>query len=89
MQDYLMIPDYIVVLKASYETCLERIAKKHSGKEFDKDSKELFEKKSEFYSILRKAGYPMLFLETDDYNADEVYAQFQKLDIFDKLITKS
>ena len=88
MQDYLMIPDYIVVLNASYKTCLERIAKKHSGKEFDKDSEEIFDKKKEFYGILKNAGYPMQFIETDDLDPNEVYYRFQKLDLFDRLMTR-
>ena len=47
MKAHLIIPDTIIVLLASFETCQQRIINKNSGKEFDKDTKDIFYKKQD------------------------------------------
>ena len=79
IRQHVFIPDYIVVLDASYETCKRHIATKHEGAEFDKDSRIQFDKKSHFYRILQDAGYPMAFINVDDLTADEVYTKFETI----------
>lgn len=59
LQDKIRIPDRVIMLRASFETCLSRIMTKGECKEFDKDSKRDFELKSRFYDLLAQSGYPI------------------------------
>ena len=72
LQDKIRIPDRVIVLRASFETCLERIMTKGEGKEFDNDTRRDFELKSAFYDLLAQSGYPVDFIETDGKSAEEV-----------------
>ncbi len=72
VKDKVRFPDKIIVLRASFESCLERIGKKLSGQEFDKDTEEIFYKKYRFYDILKESGYPVVFVDTDGKSAGEV-----------------
>lgn len=76
LKDKIFIPNHIVVLQTSYKTCIERINKKNEGGEFDKDDELIFERKSEFYNLLKNAGYNIDFIQTDEMTTDEVYNQF-------------
>ena len=77
---HLIIPDKIIVLLASFETCQQRIINKNSGKEFDKDTKEIFEKKQEFYRILEDSGYDIHFIDTETKKPQDVYNEFKQLE---------
>lgn len=79
LQGKIRIPDRVIMLRASFETCLERIMTKGEGKEFDKDSRRDFELKSAFYDILAQSGYPVDFVDTDGKSAEEVLEMFLKL----------
>lgn len=72
LQDKIRIPDRVIMLRASFETCLERIMTKGEGKEFDNDTRRDFELKSKFYDLLAQSGYPVDFIETDGKSAEEV-----------------
>lgn len=72
LQDKIRIPDRVIMLRASFETCFSRIMTKGEGKEFDKDSKRDFELKSRFYDLLAQSGYPVDFVDTDGKSAEEV-----------------
>ena len=79
IKEHLIIPDVIVVLLASFETCQKRILNKNSGKEFDKDTEEIFYKKQELYKILEASGYNIKFIDTERKTPQEVYEEFNKL----------
>jgi thymidylate kinase len=79
IQDYIHLPDETVVLRASYETCTQRSGKKSAGKEFDKDTLKQFNKKMEFYTILKQQGYQVSFIETDNRDKNEVLSVFSDL----------
>lgn len=72
LQDKIRIPDRVIMLRASFETCLSRIMTKGEGKEFDNDTRRDFELKSRFYDLLALSGYPVNFIETDGKSAEEV-----------------
>jgi hypothetical protein len=40
-------------------------------------------KKRNFYNLLKDAGYPILFIDVNDKNAEEVYSEF--LEILNKV----
>ena len=77
---HLIIPDKIIVLLASFEICQQRIINKNSGKEFDKDTKEIFEKKQDFYRILEDSGYDIRFIDTETKTPKDVYDEFKHLE---------
>ncbi len=72
LQDKIRIPNRVIMLRASFETCLSRIMTKGEGKEFDNDTRMDFELKSSFYDLLAQSGYPVDFIETDGKSAEEV-----------------
>lgn len=79
IKQQVFLPNLIVVLDASYQTAKSRSSQKSVGGEFDKDELYAFTKKREFYDILKSAGYPILFLDVNDNNAEEVYLEFLKI----------
>lgn len=76
IKQYVFIPNHIVVLEASYETCRKRIARKRAGAEFDKDSYNQFAKKTHFYRMLANIGYPITFIDANELSEKEVYRKF-------------
>ena len=68
--DRLPMPDYVLILEASYDACRSRIAKK-PGREsfFDRDSEAYFRKEREFYRQLRVFLPTARIIDTD--NLDE------------------
>ena len=76
IKSQVFLPDLIVVLDASFETCKQRISKKHAGGEFDKDKETAFNSKRYFYQILRDSGYPVVFLDVNNLTSKEVYNEF-------------
>ena len=88
LQDRLVIPDTVIVLRGSYETCLGRIAAKASGAEFDRDSETVFWRKYELYDLLRESGYDVRDIATDGKSREEVYAEFIAQDLWNEVIAK-
>ena len=82
IKDYINLPDKSVVLRASYESCLKRIVQKQNGKEFDKDNIYSFNKKNEFYDILKDRGYDVFFIDTDMMDKNDVLSAFSKLELW-------
>ena len=78
----LVLPDAVVVLKGSYETCQARIESKKSGAEFDADSRLVFERKYEVYDALKNGGYDVRVIETDGKSPEEVLLVFEALPIW-------
>jgi len=78
IKNYVFIPNKIIILEASYETCLLRINEKTDGKEFDKDKINEFGKKYDFYKLLKNTGYDVVFINTDSLNQNEVLEIFEK-----------
>lgn len=76
LQNRLVVPDTVVVLRGSYETCLGRIAAKASGAEFDRDLETAFRRKYELYDLLRESGYDVRDIMTDGKSREDVYAEF-------------
>ena len=82
LQDRLVIPDTVIVLCGSYETCLKRIAGKASGAEFDRDTETAFRRKYELYDLLRESGYDVRDIATDGKSREEVYAEFSAQELW-------
>jgi hypothetical protein len=76
IKEYIHIPTRIFVLEASYEICKIRTMKKTEGGEFDRDSKIEFERKTEFYHLLKDSGYDVVFIDTNECSPEEVYCLF-------------
>lgn len=79
IRNYVFIPDHIVVLDATYETCKQRIMLKQEGAEFDKDSYNQFEKKRHFYKMLKEVGYPMSFIDVNNLTEKGVLLEFEEI----------
>jgi thymidylate kinase len=79
IKDFIHLPDKTIVLRASYETCIQRSGEKLIGKEFDNDSFIQFNKKLDFYSILKQRGYDVIFIETDKMTKNDVLSVFSNL----------
>ena len=79
IKQQVFLPNLIIVLDASFETAKARSSKKSSGGEFDKDEIEAFMKKRNFYNLLKDAGYPILFIDVNNKNAEEVYSEFLEI----------
>lgn len=76
IKEQVFLPNLIIVLDVSYETAKARCCKKKDGSEFDTDRFEIFSKKREFYDLLKAAGYPVIILDVNDKDAEEVYRDF-------------
>lgn len=76
IKHHVFLPNLIIVLDVSFETAKKRSEQKTVGGEFDKDEFEQFQKKKEFFIHLSKAGYDVIFLDTNQHSIDEVYKQF-------------
>lgn len=79
IRGHVYIPDMIIVLEASYETCQARSSKKVEGGEFDKDKKEAHEKKADFYHKLSEAGYNVKFIDVNKISPQEVLIKFENI----------
>lgn len=79
IKSYVLIPDHIVVLEASYQTCKKRSAQKIMGGEFDRDGEKQHEKKAQFYHLLSDAGYSVTFIDVNYKSPNEVYAEFEHI----------
>ena len=79
VKQQLFLPNLIIVLDATFETAKARSSQKAVGGEFDKDEKEAFLKKREFYYVLKDAGYPVYFIDVNEKDTEEVYTEFLKL----------
>lgn len=84
LKDQLVVPDTVVVLRGSYETCLKRIAGKASGAEFDRDTETALRRKYELYDLLRESGYDVRDIATDGKSREEVYAEFTAQDLWNE-----
>lgn len=76
IKQQVFLPNLIIVLDVSYETAKSRSSQKSVGGEFDKDEIDAFTKKKEFYNLLKDAGYPILFIDVNDKDTEEVYSEF-------------
>lgn len=76
IKNQVFLPNLIIVLDATFETCKSRSSKKSNGGEFDKDECDAFSKKREFYNLLKEAGYPVFFIDVNERSAEEVYKEF-------------
>ena len=79
----LVLPDVVVVLKGSFETCQARIGSKKFGAEFDDDSRLVFARKYEVYDALKEGGCDVRFIETDGKSPEEVLSEFEALPIWE------
>ena len=76
IRNHVFLPNLIVVLDASFETCKARSSKKLVGGEFDNDEKDAFLRKREFYSLMTEVGYPVSFIDVNNKDAEDVYSEF-------------
>ena len=75
IKEQIFLPDLIIVLDVSYEVATVRISKTKVGGEFDKDDKEECIRKKGFYKLLKDAGYPVVFIDVNEIDAEEVYSK--------------
>ena len=71
------LPNLIVVLDVTFDTAKSRSKQKTAGGEFDKDEYVQFQKKKEFFILLRKSGYDVRFIDANKLSIEEVYRQFE------------
>jgi len=72
--DKLPVPDHIVILEASYETCLKRIEKKQKDEKiFDKVTKEYFIKEKHFYQRIHSQHPSSVLINTDGLNEEQIF----------------
>ena len=76
IKQQVFLPNLIIVLDISFETAKVRSSQKSFGREFDKDEFDVFSRKRNFYYLLKDAGYPILFIDVNDKNEEEVYSEF-------------
>ena len=79
IKQQVFLPNLIIVLDASFETAKTRSSQKSVGGEFDNDETDAFSKKRNFYNLLKDAGYPILFIDVNNKDAEEVYSEFLRL----------
>lgn len=79
IKQQVFLPNLIFVLDVSYEIAKYRSFKKNVDGEFDKDENDAFLKKRKFYDLLKDAGYPIIFIDVNDKDADEVYDEFIRI----------
>lgn len=86
VKQQVFLPNLIIVLDASFETAKVRSSQKNVGGEFDKDEKVVFYKKRDFYNLMKEAGYPILFIDVNDKDPEDVYNEFlQRVELFLKI----
>lgn len=79
--DHVVLPDRVVVLKGSYETCQARIGSRVLNAEADADLRRAFKRRNELYGALKSCGYDVQFISTDGKSPEEVLSEFEALSI--------
>lgn len=70
--EFLPMPDMVIVLKADYEICQQRINNKiDEGKDFDKDSREEFIKEMSFYDWLNEQLDNVEIVDTSNFKPED------------------
>ena len=80
--DHVVLPDRVVVLKGSYETCQARIGSRVLNAEADADLRRAFKRRNELYGALKSCGYDVQFISTDGKSPEEVLSEFEALSIW-------
>ncbi len=80
--DHVVLPDRVVVLKGSYETCQARIGSRVLNAEADADLRRAFKRRKELYGALMSCGYDVQFISTDGKSPEEVLSEFEALSIW-------
>lgn len=84
--DHVVLPDRVVVLKGSYETCQTRLRSGVGNGEFNTDSRSDFERRNELYDALKDGGCDVRFISTDEKSPGEVLAEFEALSIWEPTV---
>ncbi len=80
--DHVVLPDRVVVLQGSYETCQARIGSRVFNAEYTADSRRDFERRNELYGALKSGGCDTRFISTDGKSPEEVLSEFEALSIW-------
>ena len=80
--DHVVLPDRVVVLQGSYETCQARIGSRVFNAEYNADSRRDFERRNELYGSLKSGGCDIRFISTDGKSPEEVLSEFEALSIW-------
>lgn len=84
--DHVVLPDRVVVLKGSYETCQTRIGSRVLNAEADADLRRAFKRRNELYGALKSCGYDVQFISTDGKSPEEVLSEFEALSIWESTV---
>jgi len=84
--DHVVLPDRVVVLKGSYETCQARIGSRVCNAESDADLRRAFKRRNELYGALKSGGYDVRFISTDGKSPEEVLSEFEALAIWEPAV---
>lgn len=84
--DHVVLPDRVVVLKGSYETCQARIGSRVLNAEADADFRRAFKRRKELYGALMSCGYDVQFISTDGKSPEEVLSEFEALSIWESAV---
>lgn len=84
--DHVVLPDRVVVLQGSYETCQARIGSRVLNAEADADLRRAFKRRDELYGALMSCGYDVQFISTDGKSPEEVLSEFEALSIWESTV---
>ena len=80
--DHVVLPDRVVVLQGSYETCQARIGSRVFNAEYTADSRRDFERRNELYGAMKNGDRDVRFISTDGKSPEEVLSEFEALSIW-------
>lgn len=80
--DHVVLPDRVVVLTGSYETCRARIGSRVVNAESDADLRRAFKRRNELYGALKNGVCDVRFISTDGKSPEEVLSEFEALSIW-------
>lgn len=82
--DHVVLPDRVVVLTGSYETCQSRLGSRARYGEFNADLRSDFERRNELYEAMKDGGCDVRFISTDGKSPEDVLSEFEALSIWDR-----
>ena len=84
--DHVVLPDRVVVLNGSYETCQARIGSRVLNAEAEADSRRAFKRSNELYGAMKNVGRDVRFISTDGKSPEEVLSEFEALSIWEPAV---
>lgn len=80
--DHVVLPDRVVVLTGSYETCQARLRSRVRCGEFSADLRSDFERRNELYEAMKDGDCDVRFISTDGKSPEDVLSEFEALSVW-------